>query len=170
MSGLCAQIPDPSSLFGTARVCVGCTAEAPCGGGQVCGLFEPSSFVRTMVPACAPEASDQLGERCAADAECASGICSNNVCSECDGARACANGGSCRLAYANGPTTCTGGAQGEPCAIDSDCTSGQCAGPERKQCADGRGCASPETCPVTDESTLEPGACTLVGVQGGTCL
>ena len=169
-SGLCRSIPDPSTLFGTALTCVGCDPVAPtCGTGEVCGILEPSSFIRAIAPACVTEAGDETGERCRLDAECASGICSGGVCSECDGTRQCANGGTCRLAYGNGPTTCTGGARGEPCAIDTDCTSGHCEGDARKQCLDGRGCASPETCPVELDGTLEPGACTLVGVQGGTC-
>jgi hypothetical protein len=170
-SNLCRVVEDPSVFFGSAMTCVGCDPlAAACGGDEVCGIFEPSSFVRTIVPACVTAAGDETGERCRLDAECASGICNGGVCSECDGTRACTNGGSCRLAYEKGPTTCTAGAPGEPCAIDGDCTSGQCDGAERKQCDDGRGCNSPETCPVVDDGTLEPGACTLVGVLGGTCL
>lgn len=169
-SGMCRVTEDPSVLFGTALTCVGCDPTAPvCDAGSVCGLHEPSSFVRVMAPACVTGGGDVTGERCRIDEECASGICNDGACSECDATRACANGGTCRAAYANGPTTCTGGARGEPCASDDDCTSGRCEGDPRKECADGRSCASPETCPVVDDATLEPGACTLVGVLGGTC-
>jgi len=168
-SGLCRVVPDPSSLFGASSACVGCDpTAAACGAGEVCGIFEPSSFVRTMVPACVPDAGDATGERCRLDTECASGICSGGVCSTCDANRPCTDG-TCRLAYVNGPTMCSGGARGEPCAIDTDCTSARCEGDPRKQCEDGRSCGSPETCPVVDDETLEPGACTLVGVLGGTC-
>lgn len=170
LSNLCRVVPDTASFFGNVYACVGCDpAAATCGTGEVCGAFEPSSFVRSLVPACVPEAAKQVGERCRVDTECGSGICNGNVCSTCGPGHACTNGGNCRLAYANGPTTCTGGARGEPCAIESDCTSNRCEGPERKQCLDGRGCDSPETCPVEEDGTLEPGACTLVGVLGGTC-
>ncbi|MGE0396770.1 MAG: hypothetical protein AB7T06_08645 [Kofleriaceae bacterium] len=168
LSQLCRTVPDDTTFFGTARACVGCET-GTCDAGSVCGIFEPSSFVRSIVPACVPEASKQIGERCSVGTECGSGICNGDVCSTCDATNACANGGTCGLAYVNGPTMCTGGARGEPCAIDDDCTSGRCEGAQRKQCADGRGCASPESCPVEGDGTLEPGACTLVGVLGGTC-
>lgn len=168
-SGLCRSVPDESTFFGTVKACVGCDPAAPaCDAGSVCGVFEPSSFVRSIVPACVTEAADETGQRCRVDTECASGICNGGVCSMCDGTRPCATG-TCRLAYTLGPTMCSGGARGEPCAIDADCTSSRCEGDPRKQCADGRGCDSPATCPVVGDGTLEPGACTLVGVSGGTC-
>ncbi len=169
-SGACRIVADATTFFGTTRACVGCDPLAPqCAAGEVCGTFEPSSWVRSMVPACTAEASDEIGERCRVDAECASGICASGVCSTCDSTRPCADGASCRLAYRNGPTTCAAGASGAPCAIDDDCTSGHCDGAERKQCADGRGCAVRDTCPVEEDGTLEPGVCTVVGVLGGTC-
>ncbi len=169
-NGECRSVPDASSFLGTVSACVGCNPSAPaCEAGEVCGIQEPSSFIRSMTPACVAAGTDQTGERCAVDAECASGICSSGVCSACDGTRQCTNGGNCRLAYPGGPTMCTGGARDAPCAIDADCTSNRCQGPPRRQCADGRFCATRETCPVVDDGTLEPGACTLVGVQGGTC-
>jgi hypothetical protein len=170
LSSLCRVVPEMESFFGSVSACVGCDPmAAACGAGEVCGAFEPSSFVRSLVTTCVPEASKVLGERCRLDAECGTGICNGEVCSTCDATRHCASG-NCRLAYANGPTTCSEGARDAPCARDDDCTSGSCEGPERQQCLDGRGCGSPETCPVEHDGTLEPGACNLVGVLGGTCL
>jgi hypothetical protein len=37
----------------------------------------------------------------------------------------------------------------------------------REECDDGRACATAADCPV--ETGLEPGHCTTVGIQGGSC-
>jgi len=70
-----------------------------------------------------------------------------------------------------GPAVCAPsegvGAAGEPCGTDFDCASSHCDGTPRKQCDDGRTCETALNCPV--ESTLEPGECKTIGVQGGRC-
>lgn len=166
-SGLCRTGDEPVSYFGARKLCVGCDAAAPCAPGSVCGRGETASPVRAIPTECVPAGGDELGALCAGDAECESGICSNGACSTCDATRPCASG-TCRIAYGHGPQTCTGGARDAPCVVDEDCTSGRCEGPPRMQCADGRPCTSREQCPI-DKLSLEPGACTVVGVQGGTC-
>jgi hypothetical protein len=178
-SGLCtaaAIAAAPGDVFGT--VCASCEygqATDTCAGADVCGYAEPQSPVLAGASACVAEASAELGERCVVDAECTTGMC-NGRCSACTG---CAPGQSCRPSWVSGsgfggglgPLICDAGnrsgASGAPSGTNADCASGVCNGTERKECSDGRPCASPANCPV--ESGLAPGACTTVGVTGGSC-
>ena len=166
-SGLCDYVPVPGSWFGIAKACVACTTA--CGAGEVCGLDEPTSPVRYVSKTCVATGTRELGDRCVTDAECASDLCTANVCSECK--TSCASGAACQPAYAEGPSLCAPAsgtrASGAACATDGDCGSGRCDGAIRTQCTDGRPCDSPEDCPVEDD--LAPGACTAVGIQGGRC-
>ena len=170
-SGMCRL--DPTSLFGPALRCVGCdpaAGAAACGTGLVCGLGEPSSPVRDLPLECVPARGDDLGELCLTGAECASQVCNFFACSTCrDGS--CSGGEACQSAWPLGPWVCAPGEHrrqsGEPCATAADCASGACNGAVRKTCDDGRPCATPGDCPV--DSGLSPGACTTVGVTGGTC-
>ncbi|MCW5806491.1 MAG: hypothetical protein KIT31_29270 [Deltaproteobacteria bacterium] len=181
LSELCtaaAIAPAPGNV--TGKVCAACDRGAPggaCVAGEVCGYADPRSPILAGFSSCVPAASRELAEQCVVDGECASGVCDHGVCSGCrvDGP-ACANGQTCSWAWGElathlGPSVCGPGAgalaAGEPCGTHADCASGTCRGPERKECSDGRPCASPANCPVT--SGLAPGACTSVGIQGGTC-
>lgn len=168
-SGACALVDDPGSLLGVANRCVGCDA-ASCGAGDTCGIAEPISPVLAVPLACVPAGGDPLGAQCATGAECASGICNGRACSTCDAATPCANE-VCAPAWPYGPHVCSpGGARrtaGEPCATDGDCASGRCTGAARAVCSDGRPCGNDTNCPAEDG--LVPGACTPVGVTGGTC-
>jgi hypothetical protein len=120
--------------------------------------------------ACVPAAARALGEQCLIPAECASGICNAGACSACQRDTDC-GGTACKRAYDLGPSLCApgqhGAARGAPCATDADCASGACSGPVRRQCTDGRACLTDASCPV--DGDLVPGACTPVGVQGGSC-
>lgn len=181
-SGMCRTTYAPGSLIGVGTLCVACDPQAPtCGSGEVCGLGEAFSPVQYMATTCVPANGSELGEACGDDAECATGVCTDGVCSTCGPTHPCAGAEACGASNLNplapdpnqGPTAsvCSPGmgrrVNGEPCATGLDCASGTCNGAERKQCADGRPCDSPMQCPV--ESGLTPGACTVVGVQGGTC-
>lgn len=176
------------------QVCRGCEANS-CGAGEICGLGDAASPVREAPTACVPIGSKQLGEQCAADryddgtgqwiSECATGVCAMHQCSTCDpgGTRAgqqCGGGETCGPAWDTELGTAYGvgiayvcsphqhrRARGEPCANHDDCASNACNGPERRQCADGRQCGSPLQCPFTEG--LQYGACSTVGIQGGTC-
>jgi hypothetical protein len=110
-----------------------------------------------------------LGEQCATDAECGTGLCTG-VCSTCLPALGC-DGSACRQAYTSGPYVCRSGeragARGAPCAVDDDCASGTCNGPPRRQCADARACSSDAGCPLGPGLPVIP--CSTVGVQGGSC-
>jgi hypothetical protein len=169
-SDRCRLVDDPYGFFGVSYRCTDCDAST-CAAGEACGLDDPTSPVLAVPVACVPAGGDELGEQCETGAECASGICNARACSTCDPAHPCANGEACSAAWPFGPNVCAAGAghrtSGEACATDSDCASQHCNGGVRKACPDGRPCGSEINCPV--ESGLVPGACTVVGVQGGSC-
>jgi len=164
-SGICAI----NDFFGTLR-CSGCDLTHRCPGGQVCGFAEPGPAERAVPITCVAASARVTGEQCVGDLECATGICSHRICSACRPETAC-GAVACEPAYAPGPYLCAPGqhaaARGAPCASNDDCASSACAGPERRQCLDGRSCATDANCPVDD--SLVPGPCTTVGIQGGSC-
>lgn len=179
-SGLCRIVPEPGSWFGVGQRCVGCDpglGAAACSAGMVCGFASPRSPVFAVPIECVAAAADELGEQCLEGGECASGTCTGNACSTCETDPAsgdsigCAAGEVCGAAWEYGPSVCEPGAgarvTGEPCATDGDCASGSCNGGEHEVCPDGRPCTNDNHCPA-DEG-LTPGACTAVGIQGGSC-
>jgi len=173
-SGMCRVVSDPGSVLGAVRACVGCDpalGASACGTGETCGFGTPETSALHVPVVCVPAASRVLGEQCRTNAECTTGICNTFVCSTCNGDVVCAGGQQCNEAYVHGPSVCDPNghsrAANEPCATDADCVSGQCNGPDRKQCGDGRACSTPAQCPVEDE--LAPGECLVTGIQGGRC-
>jgi len=166
-SGMCDYVGYPGS-FGS-NVCVGCTATS-CGTGQVCGLGEPIGPELEAPLTCVGTGTRELGEQCITNGECASTKCNAGFCSTCTSG-SCANTEVCGVAYDDGPSVCAPNqharASTEPCATHADCVSNKCNGSVRKQCGDGRSCDSPADCPVMTD--LEPGPCTAVGIQGGSC-
>jgi hypothetical protein len=181
-SNLCADSPFDAaagSVFGTT--CMGCNPSAPaCEAGETCGVGDPLSPVLAIPVACVPVATRELAELCITDDECASGKCSPDVvgglgaCSACDTADDC-GGGSCARAWIapkfGGPNVCRpgehAGVTGTPCGTNADCASDRCTGSEYKVCNDGRACVTDANCPIEDG--FDPGPCTTVGIQGGTC-
>ena len=164
-SGICA----PIGPFGIGR-CEGCDPLAPaCGAGQVCGYAAPGPAERSVPLACVASGARSLGEQCWGNAECATGIC-RGFCSACRDDAGC-GGAACLLSYVRGPYVCGAGQRtaprGAPCAAGADCASGACNGALRRQCLDGRACASDANCPVGPN--LAPGPCDEVGIQGGSC-
>lgn len=163
-SGICGGSPtripgDPWFAF----VCLGCDATS-CGATETCGLGDAFSPVLAVPVECVATASKEIGEHCIADAECGSNICVDNVCSSCR------SGCGCHVAWERGPYVCAAGASGAPCGADTDCTSGKCNGAIRSECDDKRPCTSPAACPFgTGDTALQNGACTTVGIQGGSC-
>jgi hypothetical protein len=166
-SGMCRLVPD--SFFGAKR-CVACDATT-CGAGDVCGIAEPLGPTLGVPMTCVLAGADELGEQCATNAECASGICNGLACSTCNDANPCTAGEACAPAWEHGPYVCAPGlglrASGQACATGGDCASGRCNGGERKACEDNRPCFNDTNCPV--DAGLVPGACTTVGIQGGSC-
>jgi hypothetical protein len=169
-SGICRF--DEASPFFVGLRCMGCDPKAgaaACDAGLVCGVGEARTPVHTIPFECVPTGGDELGERCLVDAECATGLCTDHVCSTCR--NTCSGGETCGAAWNFGPSVCAPGqhrhASGEPCATDTDCASATCNGAVLRTCVDGRPCANPGDCPADPD--LSAGECTTVGVTGGTC-
>jgi hypothetical protein len=179
-SGICG---DGTQQF--AFQCVGCDSNHPCPTGQTCGLGDPTSPIFAVPLECVPTAARQLGENCVTGAECASGVCTGQMCSTCDAqTNACAAGESCGPDWvaAPGATSIVSPfvcsplqhkrTTGQPCASNDDCASSACDGTPRMQCDDGRACATAADCPFGGPDTgngLQNGPCNTVGVQGGSC-
>jgi hypothetical protein len=171
-SGICEVVSDPGTWFGVTGACSGCDDTHGCASGEVCGLHEATSPVFEASHGCIAAGSKQLGERCDGAAECASNQCTAGVCSSCDPTMGCG----CGPSWTGGPSVCEAGshqvASGQPCGTDADCASGSCQGAPRGECeGDGRPCATAADCEFGAGSNgpLANGACTIVGVQGGTC-
>jgi hypothetical protein len=166
LGALCTTGADCDSGMCSIGRCTGCGA---CAANEVCGTSTPISPALAVPRECVMAGTDELGEQCSNDAECASGICNGSACSTCRGT--CAGGETCAASWPNGPFVCSPGAalrqRDEPCATDGDCASGRCNGGVRKACEDNRPCGNDTSCPVDDG--LVPGACTEVGIQGGSC-
>jgi hypothetical protein len=186
-SGLCGEtkLSSPwtgvAGLLGPNLACLACTPGS-CGGGMICGVGAPLSPIKEPPIMCVPAGAKPLGELCVENQECDSGLCDGVVCAACDADADCSGDEKCleaRDPFAGDPFAglgprlmmCSPGqglyASGRACINHSDCASGVCNGPERKQCSDGRTCDSPAQCPF--ESGLKNGACNSVGISGGTC-
>jgi hypothetical protein len=171
-SGICEVVADPGTWFGSTTACSGCDPTQGCGSGEVCGLHEATSPVYEPSHSCIAQGSKQLGERCDVAAECASNQCVTGVCSACTTSTSC----SCAASWTGGPYVCGATSHtapsGAPCGTDADCASGSCQGTPRGECeVDNRPCATPADCEFGTGSNgpLANGACTIVGVQGGSC-
>jgi hypothetical protein len=168
----CASaICTPGGILARGSRCAGCDpTKATCGAAEVCGLTEPGPAERAVPIACVAASVRELGEQCLTGGECATGVCNFGVCSTCYMDATC-GGTSCLQAYDHGPFVCGAGARlgkrGAPCAGNADCVSSTCSGAVRRQCLDGRACATDANCPV--DPNLMPGPCSAVGVQGGSC-
>ena len=184
-TGVCASSFD--SIDGVST-CGGCTSDADCTNGARCGVDDAVPAWLAPFRACIPAASRALGEICAEDAECASGVC-NQTCSTCKADKDCATGEKCTPAsqtfpapdnnqYYSMPTfECAPGTHarttGETCFRDDDCASAHCTGAALDACidvfggGDGRACANELDCP--ENGNLDHTPCVAVGIAGGTC-
>lgn len=199
-SGICGAHAAPPPFGGVTgflmadKVCLECDAAHACGTGEICGIGAAASPVREAPSACVTSSSKQLGEQCNADqfdaafgryvSECASGYCTNHMCSTCNPMPAANRAIGCAATETCGPSIASSGLDihysayvcsphgqrrttGEMCVSHDDCASGTCRGPERQQCNDGRQCGTPLQCPFVDG--LQSGECSTVGIQGGNC-
>lgn len=159
-SNLCSSI-----LFGD-RVCIECEDSDDCPGAEACGIRDPGDPEQSLALECGAAGRHELGEICATDEECSTGICFGGICSTCTTDPDTSCGDQCQQ-VSFGPFMCGGDDAmldpGAVCFADSQCISGDCQGPDSKMCTDdGRTCDGEEDCPV--EST-----CATVGVADGIC-
>jgi hypothetical protein len=111
-----------------------------------------------------------IGEECASDSECASGVCAAvgaRLCGQCSDQRPCADGASCASRSAFLPMQCGPGLglgnSGDPCVADNDCRSGSCQGAKPVSLlADGGAC--------NFNQPLGADNCSWYFVVGGKCL
>lgn len=184
-SGVCNGIALPLSPH---PVCGECADDAACStAGDVCGVHDAVPPHLEPFRGCVASGSRSLGQLCAEDAECTTGIC-DGVCQGC-AAGSCGAGETCdqvsdgvepqpdgTYLYWPPPRECAPGQgrrqSGETCFADADCASGACNGGVLKICAlsdlgyDGRTCSTDLDCPGDG---LDPGHCLAVGIAGGTC-
>ncbi|CAN5860063.1 hypothetical protein BH11MYX2_BH11MYX2_19640 [soil metagenome] len=175
-SGKCTGTSHVPGIIG--GTCQGCDAGVggECGANETCGAVEPFSAVKDdVIHECVPSHATPTGARCFDDTQCASSFCEEGVCSECNASSDCTGGDSCAPTLPYGPKVCGyklgHRTTGQTCYGNADCASGTCNGTPRFQCHDGRACPGGERtlCPPVNGSSLEPGPCTEVGVEGGTC-
>ena len=171
-SGTCA-VTDPSEF--SAAVCSECDGPEDCGDFQVCGLESRVESFLGPYRSCVAAASHGLGELCAGDDECATGVCCGGRCADCCAAddRGCSDGSACAAGEVPTPDRCGGEREsGSACLDDADCASGGCGGdgPLEVCLADGRLCDEDESCPP-DGTRQENdfGSCVPIGVARGIC-
>lgn len=179
-SGSCSLVEMNSSIVAwqaEGLVCGQCEADGDCPAGQACALV--ANQQAWMHRACTAAGTDALGEACASDAECASGICCAGGCSECCLDRQpCPDGAICTTLHPDRPEgvhflmpgMCAPGdgsrVAGQTCLYDSDCQVGRCQGETLSVCdPDGRRCERPEDCPLYGFGAT----CVALGVLDGVC-
>jgi len=142
-SDLCAGFEHAFEYyFAAGDSCAGCQSSTDCEPGQACGAEPSEESQFGALYECGPAGRHVLGERCITDEECASGICCDNVCSQCCEDGDCADGRTCglrdwqelgdsyqvlALPHQCDPAAGTGEI-GAPCLFDEDCASGTCGG------------------------------------------
>ncbi len=173
----CAEHADCRTGICDNGVCSDCLRfgldEFTCTGNTFCSTVDPSEPNQENSYACAPLGSRELGERCRANEECNSQICSfGRRCSACGPGYNCDVGQACAQSVQfRGPDICApgqfAGSTGAACFTNADCASAICNGTVMQLCPDGRTCTTTADCPA--QGSIQHGACVPVGVQGGTC-
>jgi hypothetical protein len=115
-----------------SSVCGACANDADCAQDELCGLILGDG---RELRACLARSASPFGVACAVDAQCQSGHCQQQACSECSG-NLCDDGRSCSPARRTDtdtrywPRLCDPGShargRGELCTSHSDCASGFC--------------------------------------------
>lgn len=133
-----ATVRAPNGVVLHLGRCSACTEDSDCAAGEICAAGPRGRYARPYV--CTTTATKAVGDWCGGDRECASGVCCENLCSECCGgdhpSGSCGAGASCapvspwsvfpmfqQYECAYGPR-----ATGASCVVDADCASGSCQG------------------------------------------
>jgi hypothetical protein len=145
--------------------CAGCTSDASCTEGEICGLRD---IDHARYSTCLERASTPLGAACDSDQQCETGTCSDGACSECASDADCEEGRLCNLATGRPgtsrywPKLCGSGQfvrePGEACADDRDCQSSACSGFE-VECAPNLDCQNSGTGCLSCGPELQLGTC-----------
>ena len=174
-SGMC----NGAGIFSTGT-CSECATNDDCATDEVCGVETPegAGFL-DVYRGCGPAARRVLGERCALDAECVTGLCGEHLlCGTCTNAGDCRPGQTCTRPPTPGNPNFQGawdlalqcspgeamGQTGDVCLNNTDCASSQCSQSDtlRVCTVDGRTCSDDKDCP-TDLP------CIAIGSAGGQC-
>ncbi len=123
--------------FCHGRVCSECGKKEDCPGAQKCVWNDEAGLFACRGGSLA------LGEACTDDADCASGFCVDQLCSDCASDEDCPGELSCILDGQAGYHRCNRGVRylGDACTTGTDCQTGFCVA---GRCA---GCASDGDCP-----------------------
>ncbi|MDY0063116.1 MAG: hypothetical protein RBU45_25135 [Myxococcota bacterium] len=189
-TGSCAEVEGREG-FTAGHRCSRCAARTECGAEEVCGLAFTATGMRYAE--CGPAGRRGLGELCLDAAECASGVCCAGLCASCcEEGPGCPAGEVCArhtdvaqaphaseegelgwLWALSQPSQCSPGqaraASGEPCLLDADCRSGQCAGDgELARCfVGGQPCPPAHHGTPCGDEALD--LCLVLGVAHGVC-
>ncbi|WP_236605605.1 matrixin family metalloprotease [Sandaracinus amylolyticus] len=134
-----------------------------CPGGWYCSGEATGSCGAAGVCVQGTAGSRAIGEACGAATECASLYCANGRCSTpCapGGASGCAEGFACQVGAVSGCGSCQrSGSLGDPCEVETDCTSRLCAMLEgdsfcTDRCGEGAPCPSGFSCLAAGETSV----------------
>ena len=129
-------------------LCSDCIDDADCPAGSSCTYDFLGGMDYAMCLG-----SVELGNSCSADYDCASGICSNDVCAECATDADCGVEGSC--VSGSSYDYCLSG-YGETCSEASDCASGICTNlviyNVCSECSSDADCPNGESCNIAFET------------------
>jgi len=148
-SGFCFDAPGG----GNSDVCSECLIDDDCGPDEAC-VFDGGGIIGGGVGYAVCESTDDLGDSCNNDGDCASGFCYDPLgpgpmlCSECKEDGDCGSGFSCNFAFLQGYAECVGAVEnGGACGSDAECIDGSCVGdicvgPLGSECGNGADCES----------------------------
>lgn len=151
-------------------ICGSCDGDEDCSGGDLCTVGGVAPGWLSVSSSCMPPGALADGIRCLRNETCASGVCVDGRCGECDDAGDC-GGAACLPESGGAPARCDRGrAAGATCFRGADCDSGVCEGTPLLGCNGSldRECDADADCPgeLTDPENT---TCATVGFAGGRC-
>jgi hypothetical protein len=160
----CSVPEDCDSSFCTDEVCSECTTNRDCdqANTECVADFALGYFI------CQEIQLLQLGEQCGEDQECESGICHQDVCSECQDNGDCDGAQECVEDNDLGYFVCQGGdvVLGDGCNDGAECASGYCNNDVCSECENNWNCEGNEECTADFDLgyfTCSPGELSALG-------
>ena len=138
----CTAGGDCESGFCNEDVCSECEANGDCEGDQECMEDQDLGYF------ICGEAKGELGDECVEGADCQSGFCREEVCSECEGDNDCPGAQTCVEDADLGYYVCLGGEGelGDACTEGADCASGFCNEEVCSECEGNGDCEGSSIC------------------------